>query len=322
MGILPTYSQIGIAAPIILVICRLFQGLCVGGEYSGAAVYFFESCKEEKTGFFGSIMSGTAFCGAILGSLVGTLCTAPFMPEWGWRIPFLLGSILGVIGFFIRRNIKETPAFTKEEQRSTMDVNFQKPLLGLLKYEKRNILCTLSIGAAGYVCLYISTIYLNSVSAQEVNLSSFMIMSINTLVLCLWVVFILFFGYLSDFLGKKFVMQLSCWGLIMLSFPFFYLTTQAPTLINVVYLQIFLGILGASFFGVAAGFIPNLFYVKQRYVGVAAGLNIGQALLGGTTPLIASSLVYFTGDPTAPAFFLIAAGVMALIALRFAIPKQ
>jgi MHS family proline/betaine transporter-like MFS transporter len=322
MGILPTYAQIGITAPIILVICRLLQGLCVGGEYSGAAVYFFESCRAEKTGFFGSIMSGTAFCGAILGSLIGTLCTMSFMPEWGWRIPFLLGAILGVIGFFIRRNIRETPIFIQEESGYTKENKFENPFFNLLKNEKRNVLCTLIIGSTGYVCLYISTIYLNSVIAQTVNPSSFIIMAINTLVLCSWVVFILMFGYLSDFFGKKFILQLSSWGIVILSFPFFYLITQASTLVNIVIFQVLLGFLGASFFGVAAGFVPNLFHVKQRFTGVAAGLNIGQALLGGTTPFIATLLVYVTGDQKAPAFFLMVAGIMAVAATRFAIPKQ
>lgn len=323
MGILPTYAQIGVAAPIILVTCRLFQGLCVGGEYSGAAVYFFESCRIEKSGFFGSIMSGTAFCGAILGSLIGTLCTMPFMPEWGWRIPFLLGAILGVIGFFIRRNIKETPVFVQEEVSSkSKEGKLENPFLNLLKNEKRNILCTLVIGATGYVCLYISTIYLNSIIAQTVNPSPFIIMTINTSVLCSWVVFILIFGYLSDLTEKKFILQLSSWGVVTLSLPFFYLITRDPSITNIVAFQILLSFLGASFFGVAAGFVPSLFHVKQRYTGVAAGLNIGQALLGGTTPFIATLLTYITGDQKAPAFFLMIAGIMAVAATRLATPKQ
>lgn len=322
IGLLPTYAQIGIVAPIVLVVCRLLQGLCVGGEYSGAAVYFFESCRDNKTGFFGSIMSATAFCGAILGSFVGTLCTMTIMPEWGWRIPFLLGAMLGVIGFFIRRGMRETPAFALENERSIKELKIESPFLKLFKTEKKNILCTFIIGATGYVCLYISTIYLNSVISQKVNASHSIIMIINTLVLSFWVIFILMFGYLSDFIGKKFILQLASWGLVLFSFPCFCLITYTPTLTNILIFQVLLSFLGASYFGVAAGFLPGLFHVKQRYTGVATGLNIGQALLGGTTPFISTLLVYISGDQKAPAYFLIIAGVSTIAAIRLASLKK
>lgn len=318
MGVLPTYSEIGMAAPIILVICRLLQGLCVGGEYTGAAVYFFESCRTEKTGFFGSIMSGTAFCGAILGSLVSTLCTMSFMPEWGWRIPFVMGAILGIIGFFIRREIKETPVFIQEENTSSGKIKNENIFLSLLKHEKRNVLCTLFIGAAGYVCLYISTIYLSSVTSRLINPAPSTIMLINTFVLCSWVFCILLLGYLSDFAGKKVVLQLAGWGMVIFSFPFFYLITHFPTMTNIISVQILLSFLGASFFGVAAGFLPNLFQVKQRYTGVAAGMNMGQALLGGTTPFISTLLVYMTDDQKSPAIFLMLVGAIAIVSVRLA----
>src|SRR5436189_1033551 len=102
IGILPTYADIGIAAPLILLLCRLLQGLCVGGEYSGASIFVIEYSKRGREAFAGSILCAAGVSAGVLGTLVGFLSTLPFMPAWRWRIPFLIGSLFGLIGHYFR----------------------------------------------------------------------------------------------------------------------------------------------------------------------------------------------------------------------------
>jgi len=117
IGLLPTYEYIGIAAPIILVVCRLLQGLCVGGEYSGAAIFVIEHSKKKQEAFAGSVLCATGFLGGFLGTILGLICTLPYMPTWSWRIPFLIGSIIGLIGYYIRTQVDESPAYSQAMKR-------------------------------------------------------------------------------------------------------------------------------------------------------------------------------------------------------------
>src|SRR3546814_6296000 len=117
IGLLPTYEQIGIAASVSLVICSLLQGLCVGGEYSGAAIFVIEHSKKGQEAFAGSVLCATGFLGGFLGTIIGIICTLPSMPTWSWRIPFLIGSIIGLIGYYLRTHVDESPAFTKARHK-------------------------------------------------------------------------------------------------------------------------------------------------------------------------------------------------------------
>ena len=150
IGVLPTYAEIGMAAPIILVACRLLQGLCVGGEYSGASIFVIEYSKKGKESFAGSILAASGLVGGVLGTFFGFLCTLPLMPSWGWRLPFLMGSLFGLIGYYIRLQVKESPDFARHTG------NIEKvPLWGVLESRKRNLLCTVGIGATTLIPFYI-----------------------------------------------------------------------------------------------------------------------------------------------------------------------
>lgn len=153
IGILPTYVEIGIAAPIILVICRLLQGLCVGGEYSGASIFVIEYSKKGQETFAGSILTASGLFGGVIGTFLGFICTLSFMPSWGWRIPFLLGSLMGLVGYYIRKNVNESPDFMRHKNEKVAKV----PLFLVFQNRKINLLCTIGIGAVSLIPFYIAS---------------------------------------------------------------------------------------------------------------------------------------------------------------------
>lgn len=301
IGLLPSYQQVGLFSALILLASRLLQGLCVGGEYSGAAIFVAEHAPKGKEGFFGSILCSTGFLGAVLGTAIGSLFVREGMLEWGWRIPFILGGIFGIIGFFLRKIIEETPVFS--ELSKARDVHLY-PLIKVIGSHKRNVLCTIFLGANGLIPLYIATIYMNVVLTKELNFSTSQTLFINTGIMSLWVLLLPLAGFLSDKKGRSQVMSWAALLTAFSAFPLFLFLYQNLCLERVLIFQIVLTILGAFYVGPLPSFLPTLFPAKIRYSGVAFSYTLGQALFGGTAPLIAHALVEWVGSGMAPAIYL------------------
>ncbi len=316
IGMLPTYQQIGLAAPIILILCRLWQGLCAGGEYSGAAVFIFEHTNSKYRGFAGSIMSSTAFLGAVFGSLVGSLTTFFYTSELAWRLPFLLGGTLGIIIYFFRKGMVETPMFEKmNEQKEVVKI----PLINLLKTNKLSVFCAFLMGAQGHIILYMITIYINTILIKNLELEKFQIMLLNTGVLSSWFLLIPVFGMLSDRINKAYLVFLLSLGLCIFSYPLISYLHGNFTLSNVILSEVVLSIFGAGLFGVTSGFLPQLFKTNNRYSGVAFGQTLGQALLGGTAPLIATFLSTQIGEKNSLALLLTLSGFLGVLGIVFSL---
>jgi MHS family proline/betaine transporter-like MFS transporter len=312
IGSLPTYQQIGLLAPIALVCSRLLQGLCVGGEYSGATIFFFEHVQPMRQGIAGSIMSATAFLGAVLGTVVGTLTTFLFSSDWGWRIPFLLGAVLNTVLYFMRRNLLETPLF---EQLHKQAGTVKYPLADIFKYQKLNILGTFFIGSQGHIILYVVTIYMNTVLTKTLNLLQFQVMMLNTCILMFWCIFILFFGYLADKVNKSKLLLFISLAIGFSSYPLFLLLNKDFNLLELVLVELIMSFLGSGLFAISASFLPSLFQTKSRYTGLALGLTLGQALLGGTSPLIATYIAENIGSINAILTLLVFDSLIGLIGI-------
>ncbi|MBX9837698.1 MAG: MFS transporter, partial [Silvanigrellaceae bacterium] len=175
IGLLPTYAEIGIAAPVILVICRLLQGLCVGGEYSGASIFVIEYSKKGKECFAGSILTASGNFGGVMGTFCGFIFTLAFMPTWGWRIPFIIGALMGVMGYYIRTRVNESPEFEnmKDEKKEKV------PLWSVLEKRKINLFCTVCIGATSLIPLYLATVYMGTMMGLKLHFTTSEIMLIN-----------------------------------------------------------------------------------------------------------------------------------------------
>jgi MFS transporter, MHS family, proline/betaine transporter len=315
IGLLPTYEHIGIAAPIILVICRLLQGLCVGGEYSGAAIFVIEHSKKGKEAFAGSILCATGFFGGFLGTIVGLLCTSPNMPAWGWRISFLIGSVIGLIGYYLRTQVDESPAYFQAQKRGEI---IKSPLSDVIRNRTLNFLCTIGIGAMALVPLYLITVYLSTLLKSELKLETSQIMLSNTMVTLLWMAILPFMGRLADKFGTVKVMTASCLSSLLLSYPLFYTLGEFLSIYTIILVQVSLSITGAAFSGPATTLLTKLFHVHERYSGIGFGYALGGAILGGTAPLIASNLVRWTSFPQAPSFYLMLISIIGFLSVKYA----
>jgi MHS family proline/betaine transporter-like MFS transporter len=312
IGFLPSYSRIGIAAPIILILCRLFQGLCGGGEFSGAGIFVGEHLPPNKAGLSGGLICATGLLGAALGTLFGALVTMPNMPNWGWRIPFIVGGCLTLISYFIRRNMFETPIFNKLSEDKMI---LKNPLKDIFTNYKYNIINTIAIGGCGHLLLYMSTIYMNVIYTTQLKISSSNILFINTGILCLWIVLSPFMGILSDRIGIRRFMAGSALISGILAYPLFLYLDNNLSLVGVINFQIMLTIIGSAFVAPISGLFTSLFPAQSRYSGVAFSITLGQALLGGTTPLISTFLTTITGDFKSPSYFMIFGCILGLLGI-------
>jgi len=316
IGILPTYETIGVWAPFILIICRLVQGFSLGGEYSGAMIFVAEHSSQKKIGFLGSLLCSTGYLGAILGTLMGALFTISGMPIWGWRLPFIIGGVLGLGVFFLRRNLPETPAL--QHQENALNKHYL-PLMEVYRKRALNAFCVVLMGGSSLVPLYLASIYLNPLLVDKFELSRAQMMLVHALLLVLAGGFMPLFGHFADKVGLRKWMILMYSILCIIAFPLFSLVTS-DSLAHILVLQIVMALLGSSYHSAVGGVFPSLFSPTERYSGVAFHYTLGQAIFGGTAPLIATGLVTWTGNPIAPAFYLMAATFCGVIAVFLSKP--
>ncbi|WP_026314618.1 MFS transporter [Heyndrickxia acidiproducens] len=304
IGLLPTYEQIGVWAPVLLLIARIIQGFSTGGEYAGAMVYIAESSPDNKRNVLGSGLEIGTLAGYILASILASALfitlTDQQMAAWGWRIPFLLGLPLGLVGFYLRAHLEETPIF--ENELSEDDVQ-EESFLSILKNHKKDILvCFVSV-AFFNVTNYMLLSYMPSYLDEVIGLSGTVGTVFITLIMVIMVPLALLFGKLSDKIGNKTVLVIGLGGLTLLSALAFYLI-NLNTFVFIFLGILILGILLSTYEGTMPGTLPTMFYTDIRYRTLAVTFNVSVSLFGGTTPLVSTWLVHQTGNALAPAFYL------------------
>ena len=309
IGLLPTYADIGITASIILVICRLLQGLCVGGEYSGASIFVIEYSKRGKEAFAGSILCAAGFFGGVLGTFLGFLCTHPYMPSWGWRIPFLIGAFIGLFGYYLRSQVSESPDFVRHKMEEIAKV----PLFIVFQNKKINLLCTIGIGATSLIPFYLASVYMGYLLSSQLQIPTFQIMLFNV-GLNISLIFLLpIMGIIADKIGKEKLMILSSSLSIIVAYPLFSFLDSNLSLMNIIFIQAILGIITAGFGAPSMALLSSFFPVHERYSGIGFGYALGGALLGGTTPLILASLSNWLGSSIVPAYYLMFSGFLGIV---------
>lgn len=312
IGLLPTYAYIGLTAPILLVLFRLLQGISVGGEYSGALIYVFEHAQQRHPGLKAAALIGSGFAGAVLGTLIGTLCTSSFIPSWGWRIPFILGGIMGMVICWLRREIQETPEF-----KALSDLNRPSghPLKQVFSLNKKEFFCSIVFGWANLVPLYLATVYMN-VWFVECGLTRSEILFNNTVVLFCSGLLMPLAGFLADRFGAYNMMKSSLLVLTLFSVPLYVYVASDPRWQKYFILQAFLVLCNSCIIAPLTTFLPTLFHSAHRYTGISVSYTLGQAL-GGLTPLFAVLLTSFIDKKWAPSLLLCGSSIIFLIALKF-----
>ena len=319
IGLLPTYDQIGVAAPLLLVFLRLLQGIGLGGEWGGAVLMVVENAPVRYRGLLGSMVQ----IGNPIGNLaaVGVFAMLAYLPEqdlmrWGWRIPFLISVFLVGIGLFIRLKLTETPAFQRIKVTNQVA---QAPLIEILTHHRKPLLIAIGLKISEIAYASIAGVFVISYATGRLGLPRSVIL--NALFMASFVALfsIPLFGWLSDKIGRRTMFLLSCLFSIGFAFPLFWLLdSKDPTTITLtVVAAISFGQMVG--FGVGAPWYSELFTARLRYSGASLGFQVGAALSGGLSPLIAASLMAWSGGATWPiSVYLIACACLTLCAVAAA----
>jgi metabolite-proton symporter len=318
IGLLPTYSQIGVAAPILLVALRFIQGFGVGGEWGGAVLMAVEHGHAGQRGFRASWVQAGVPCGLLLANgafhLVSMLDKPAFL-SWGWRIPFLLGVLLLGVGMFIRLKIMESPIFTEAK---AADPGPKVPILAVLRDHPRNVVLAMGARFAENAFFYIFTLLVLSYGTQKLGLSQQSVLNAVLLGSAAQLIAIPYFGSLSDRVGRRPVYLGGALFLTLFAFPFFWMLETRDT--TVVMLAVVIGLIGhAAMYGPQAAFFSELFGTRVRYSGASLGYQLASPLAGGLAPLIAMALLDKTNQqPWSVACYLIGMGVITLVCVWLA----
>ena len=319
VGILPTYEMIGLAAPLALTFCRFLQGLSVGGEFTGSVTFLVEHAARSQRGYIGSWAGFSAQVGALLGSGVGALIaltlTEDALHEWGWRIPFLMGGLIAVVGWYLRTKAKESPAFERVRQAGGLSPS---PLRDVITDHRVAIAQLIGLVWLHGVAFYLLYVYLTTYLAMVTTVPLGTLLTLNTGCMMLLALLIPLTGRLSDTVGQKPLLIIGAGSLTVLSYPlFFWLASdKLPYMISA---HVLLTALVSCYMGPFFAAIAELFPTRQRYTGLAVGYNIASALFGGTAPLVATLLIAWSSNPLAPAFYLslcAAVSLLVVISLR------
>ncbi|MDQ7056182.1 MAG: MFS transporter [Persephonella sp.] len=314
IGLLPTYAQIGIIAPILLVILKLMQGLSVGGEYTTSVSFIVEHAPQNRRGLFGSVGIFGAVVGILLGSASGAVITK-ILPEedlysWGWRVLFFTGILLGLVGYYVRKNIDETPKFIELEYEKMID---KQPVLDVFKKAYREFIKTFSLSTFQAVGFYTIFVYIANHLSVFVKLPKSTALTINTISMIVLSVLIPFFGWLSDKTGRKPIILVSTGFTILTAYPLFKFVSSG-SVENALIGQIIFAVVVAGFMSILPTTLVEIFPTQIRNSGYSIGYNLPFAIFGGTAPLISTYLIKITGDINSPAFYLIFAAAVAFVA--------
>lgn len=281
IAILPSYSSIGIVSCYMLVLLRILQGISVGGEYSGCIILAIEHSRKENRGLIGSIVTSGFMSGILLAALISYLLTTKSLPEYCWRFAFLLGFLLSLMGFFIRKQIHETPLFQALQSNITK-VNFWQTM----KHSWPKCFASIFIVATSGVNFYFTSIYLPNYlkKTTQINFSW-----LSLLATTLMAILIPLFGFISDKVGRKKLMYLGCLTLVVYSMNLNLIMILNPYYIAI--LAIIHIIIIAIFTGPMNSFIVEIFPIEVRYSCSAISFSLGMAL-GGTIPMVAEILRY------------------------------
>jgi MHS family proline/betaine transporter-like MFS transporter len=323
IGLIPSYGTIGIAAPILLLLARMVQGFSTGGEYGGATTFVAEYSPDRRRGFLSSWLDFGTFTGYALGSalvtLLNVLLTDAEMLSWGWRVPFLIAGPLGVIGLYMRLKLEESPAFQQqldEHEKSLAQESAGGELRTIVRNHWRPLLICMGLVLLYNVTNYMVTGFLPTYQTETLNRSS---SSADVLVLIgmVWIVLLItFLGRLSDRVGRRPLYGVAAAAMIVLAIPSFLLIKADGTWAPILGVLI-LSTLLACFAAPSAATLPALFPTAVRYAAMGIGFNFAVAAFGGTTPLVTEALINITGDDMMPAYYLMLAGAIGLVTVRF-----
>ncbi|QBS40641.1 MFS transporter [Nocardia sp. CS682] len=319
IGLLPTHSQVGVLAPILLIALRVVQGFSTGGEYGGAATYLAECASDKKRGFLGSFLEFGTLAGFVGGSATVLTCQLTFgsaaMHDWGWRIPFLLAVPLGLVGWYLRSKLDESPVFTEVAEEENQPPGGLRGLRELVTTYRRELLTlaglVVALNVVNYTLLTYQPTYLQkTIGMGESDTTAMMLIGQTVMMLVLP-----FFGRLSDRVGRRPMWLFSLVGLAALAVPMYWLMGQGTVWAITGF--VVLGLLYVPQLATISSTFPAIFPTHVRYAGFALAYNLSTAAFGGTAPLVNEAVIEGTGWSLFPAVYMVGASLVGLVAWCF-----
>lgn len=317
MSVIPTYANVGMLAPVLLVVCRLVQGFSLGGE-AGNATFLIEHSKKNRAGLFGSLevlsaVLGSVFSLAII--MVARHLSGDGFATWGWRVPFIIGFVIGLISIFVRSKTGESPAY--EKHASVADGILKSPVRHLFRHYKRPLILAICIDCIENCSFHIFMVFFISYVGSmphSIDIGPQASEMIELVCVLISGVLTVSFGALSDIWGRKVVMGTASAALLVLAVPVFWLLSQGSAFFIVMGYLIF-AVPFAATLGPSSAAMSELFPTKVRYTGFGIARNVSSALGGGIAPALCTWLIQATGWKLAPGLCVMFWAVVALFAL-------
>lgn len=318
MGCLPTYAQIGVAAPILLLLLRMLQGIGLGGEWGGAAILTFEHAPRGKRGLFSAWPQTGVPLGLLLSTIAVNLVSIPgdeALVAWTWRIPFLASIVLVIVGLVVRLQVSEPQAFT--DMVKTGD-RVKVPVFEVLRHYPRQILIGIGARFSESITFNVYNAFILTYTTTVLGLPSSYALNGLLIASVIGFVVIPFAGGLSDRFGRRPVFAAGAAVAFVTAFPVFWMIDSG--VVTLIWLAIVVGwALGAcTMFGAEAAFFAELFPARVRYTGMSLVYQLGVLPSGAIAPVIAIGLVSISGASWPVAVYIMVAAAIALISLFFA----
>lgn len=312
MLVTPGYATIGVAAPIIITAARLLQGFSVGGEFGSAVSFLVEHAGERRRGYSASWQWATVGMTSVMTSLFGIVLTSRLdhqqMLDWGWRLPYVFGLLVGPVGLYIRSQMTETPEFAragKLHRLSIRELIRSQPIPTLLGFGAAII-----SNSSYYMLLYIPTYGVKTLHLPAYV--SFVATLVGGIILA---VFSVIAGHWSDKMSRTRIMLIAGWLFLLTAYPAFWLMDAYPSLTSALFAVSLLNLIKAGYSGVLPSVLSEQFPVATRAVGIAFSYSMSASIFGGFAPLVATWLIAQTGDPLSPAYYLMATALLSIFAL-------
>src|SRR6201981_2636689 len=311
-AVTPGYATIGLAAPILILLARPTQGFSVGGEF-GSAVTFLAEQTASRKGFVASWQWASTGITGLLASSFGIVLTSVLSPEqltdWGWRVPFLFGILVGPVGLYIRRRLDETPEFVEIEPART-------PVRDMVRAHPIEALLAIGISAisnsSAYIILYIPTYAIKELHLPQAT--GFTATLVGAVILGIASPFA---GHLSDKLGRNGLLRGTAWLFFLTTYPLFFLMVAFPSLATAIFAAGWLSLVKAGYSGVLPSQLAELFPTRIRGIGVSLSFAVAVTIFGGFTPFVATWLIAVTGNSLSPSFYMMFTAALSIIALAF-----
>ncbi len=321
IGLLPGYAQIGVFAPVLLVLLRLFQGLAVGGEFTTSMVVLVEGAQRSRRGYVGSFAPFGAVGGMLIGSAVGAAITG-FLPaaevaSWGWRAAFFFGVVIAATVLYVRRTLPPDPVIVAIAE------NRHAPVVTAFKTQWRTILKIIGIAMTLGIGFYLNFVYLSTWLVQYAHVTHAQALALNCVGLALQIPLMPLAGKLADRIGTKAVLLLSTMGYALLAWPLYLLISQS-TVLAIVAGQAVLALLQSGISAAIPAFMVEALPKHVRCTSLSFGQNFAQAIFGGTVPMVAVALIGATGYKLAPSIYLAAAALVsfAVVMITNVLPDE